>query len=73
MTPEMQRRAIEPFVQGSDAYTVEGRGTGLGLPIVKGLIEAHQGRLKIESIPGAGSKVWIEFPPERMLRRAEAA
>jgi signal transduction histidine kinase len=73
MTPEMQRRAIEPFVQDSDAYTVEGRGSGLGLPIVKGLIEAHHGQLKIESIPGAGSKVWIEFPPERLMRKAEAA
>jgi signal transduction histidine kinase len=73
MTPEMQRRAIEPFAQESDAYTVEGRGTGLGLPIVKGLIEAHQGQLKIESLPGAGSKVWLEFPPERLLKKAEAA
>jgi signal transduction histidine kinase len=73
MTPEMQRRAIEPFAQESDAYTVEGRGTGLGLPIVKGLIEAHQGQLKIESLPGTGSKVWLEFPPERLLKKAEAA
>jgi signal transduction histidine kinase len=73
MTAEMQRRALEPFVQESDSYTVEGHGTGLGLPIVKALIEAHQGRLLIESVPGAGSKVWIEFPPERLLRKAEAA
>ena len=73
MSPEMQRRAIEPFAQGSDAYTVEGRGTGLGLPIVKNLIEAHQGELKIESALGHGSKIWVEFPPERLIRRAAAA
>lgn len=74
MTPEMQRRAVEPFTQEhTDVYTVEGHGTGLGLPIVKGLIEAHQGQLRIESTPGAGSKIWIEFPPERLIRRAEAA
>jgi len=73
MTHEMQQRAGEPFKQDADVYTVEGHGTGLGLPIVKGLIEAHQGHLKIESTPGAGSKVWVEFPPERLLRKAEAA
>jgi signal transduction histidine kinase len=73
MSPEMQQRAIEPFTQEADVYTVEGHGTGLGLPIVKGLIEGHQGSLKIDSIAGAGSKVWVEFPPERLLRKAEAA
>jgi two-component system, cell cycle sensor histidine kinase PleC len=73
MTPEMQQRAVEPFTQDADVYTVEGHGTGLGLPIVKGLIEAHQGQLKLESTPGAGSKVWVEFPAERLLRKAEAA
>jgi signal transduction histidine kinase len=73
MTHEMQQRAVEPFTQDADVYTVEGHGTGLGLPIVKGLIEAHQGHLKIESTPGAGSKVWVEFPADRLLRKAEAA
>lgn len=73
MTPEMQQKAVEPFAQASDAYTVEGRGTGLGLPIVKALIEAHQGHLKIESTPGVGSKIWIEFPAERVVRKAKAA
>ena len=73
MTPDLQLRAIEPFAQGSDAYTVEGRGTGLGLPIVKGLIESHQGQLKLESTSGIGSKVWVEFPAERLLRKTMAA
>jgi len=73
MTPDMMRNALEPATHGSDAYTVEGRGAGLGLPIVRGLIEAHRGQLQIESTHGAGSKVWVEFPPERVLRRAKAA
>ena len=73
MSADMQQRALLPFQQDSDAYTVEGHGTGLGLPIVKGLIEAHQGRLMIESVPGSGSKIWVEFPPERLLRKAAAA
>ena len=69
----MKARATTPFEQDSDAYTVEGRGTGLGLPICKGLIEAHQGLLKLESTPGIGSKIWVEFPPARTLRTAQAA
>jgi two-component system cell cycle sensor histidine kinase PleC len=73
MTPEMQERAVEPFVQRSDALTVEGRGTGLGLPIVKGLIEGHQGRLVIESVIGKGAKIWVEFPPARLIRQSRVA
>lgn len=73
MTPAMQQKALEPFGQASDAMTVEGYGTGLGLPIIKGLIEAHQGLLRIESAIGVGSRIWVEFPPERLMRKAEAA
>lgn len=73
MTPELLERALTPFEQASDAYTVEGRGTGLGLPICKTLVEAHQGELKLESTPGVGSKVWVELPGERLLREASAA
>ncbi len=73
MTADMLTRALHPFEQESDAYTVEGRGTGLGLPICKGLIEAHQGQIKLESTQGLGSKVWVEFPPSRLLREAVAA
>lgn len=73
MSEELRRRAADPFAQGSDAYTVEGRGTGLGLPIVKSLIESHQGRLLIESTPNVGSRIWVEFPPERLIRAVRAA
>ena len=67
MTIEDQQKALEPFEQASGADTVEGHGTGLGLPIVKGLIEAHQGQLRIESTKDIGSKIWVEFPPERLV------
>jgi signal transduction histidine kinase len=73
MTAEMQARAMQPFEQGGDAYTVEGRGTGLGLAICKSLAEAHHAVLLLESAPGAGSKVWVELPAERVLRVADAA
>lgn len=73
MTSEVLERVILPFEQGSDAYTVEGRGTGLGLPICKKLIEAHHGHLRLESTPGVGSKIWAELPAERVLREASVA
>jgi signal transduction histidine kinase/DNA-binding response OmpR family regulator len=38
------------------------RGVGLGLAIAKGLIEAHRGRLSVESEPGHGSTFWFTVP-----------
>jgi len=67
MTPEELQKAIEPYAQTSlDNLTVEGRGTGLGLPIVKALIEAQLGLFRIESTPNVGTKVWAEFAANRI-------
>jgi signal transduction histidine kinase len=55
-------RALEPFQQVDGSYTRQMPGTGLGLPIAKGLTEAHGGRLEIESIPGAGTTVRVVLP-----------
>ena len=61
MTPEQLRQAAVPFGQTSALVTHAGQGTGLGLPIVKSLMEAHGGRLRIDSHPGRGSQVTLEF------------
>ena len=61
MTPEQMRQAVVPFGQTSALTTRPGQGTGLGLPIVKSLIEAHGGHMKIDSRPGQGSQITLEF------------
>ncbi len=43
-------------------FTTKGRGTGLGLAIVYKIVEAHQARIKVESVPGRGSTFTLQMP-----------
>jgi len=56
MSEEEQARAFEPYYRG------EGGGAGLGLAIARAIVEAHGGRMGIESTPGQGSRVWFILP-----------
>ena len=57
MSAEVRRRCLEPF------FTTKGEeGTGLGLAMVFGIIQRHQGRLEIESEPGKGTLFRILLP-----------
>jgi signal transduction histidine kinase len=58
-------KAIAPFSQLGDPMTRRHDGTGLGLSLVKALIELHGGRLSIEPTPGGGTTVRLEFPEGR--------
>jgi two-component system cell cycle sensor histidine kinase PleC len=73
MTPEGLKKALERYGQATGEMTVEGRGTGLGLPIVQALIEALGGTLRVESTPNAGTKIWAEFPTARLVRLRDVA
>lgn len=53
---------FEKFYRGGDALTREVGGTGLGLSIVQHIVDAHEGRVYVESAPGQGATFSIEIP-----------
>lgn len=60
MEPAVARRAFEPFFT-----TRPGRGIGLGLPIVQGIVERHGGTVALDSEPGRGTRVVVTLPVKR--------
>jgi len=58
---------LATFGRGSLALKNAEEGTGLGLPIVKGLVELHGGEFKLESKVREGTIVTVSFPPERVI------
>lgn len=61
-----QRRILEPFTQAAHASTRDHDGLGLGLSIVKHLVDAHQGELSLDSKPGQGTTIRILWPAARL-------
>ncbi len=61
--PDQLARIVKPFEQMDNRYTRAAGGTGLGLSLVKGLIDLHGGTLEIASTPGRGTTVTAWFPP----------
>ncbi|MEO1041814.1 MAG: ATP-binding protein [Pseudomonadota bacterium] len=55
-------KAMKPFVQADASITRQYGGTGLGLPIISGLIEAMGGEFSIQSTPQRGTQVSIVLP-----------
>ena len=55
-------KVFEPFAQASDRGAAHARGTGLGLPICREIVEHHGGRLWLQSRLGAGSTFQFTIP-----------
>jgi PAS domain S-box-containing protein len=65
-------KALSPFGQIDSALSRRHAGTGLGLPLTKRLIEAHEATFVFTSEIGVGTTATIEFPARRLLRNAPA-
>ncbi|HEY6578992.1 MAG TPA: ATP-binding protein [Rhizomicrobium sp.] len=63
---EDQARVFESFGQGRHDVVNQSQGTGLGLPIVRGLAEAQGGRVTLESAVNRGTTVRVFLPTNRM-------
>jgi PAS domain S-box-containing protein len=61
MPEEVRSKIFEPFFTTKDF----GKGTGLGLTVVKGIIEEHGGTIAVESVVDKGTTFWIRLPLDR--------
>ena len=62
MEPEEQSRIFQRFYRIKNADTRQIVGTGLGLPIVKKVVEDHGGKIELQSAPGKGSTFTVILP-----------
>ena len=69
IAPEGLPRVFDRFWQASKG---SGHGAGLGLPIARGIIEAHGGRMWVESVLGRGTIVFFTVPEARAEQAARA-
>ena len=58
MTPEVLKRAFDPFFTTKE----DGRGTGLGLAMVDGIVRSHGGTVRVDTAPGTGCMVEVVLP-----------
>ncbi len=55
-------RLFEPYYRAQEVRTSGTEGVGLGLSIVKSIVEAHAGRVGAEARRGGGARFWFELP-----------
>lgn len=65
--PEDIERVMEPFYQTEGHLSRQREGTGLGLPLVRRLVEMHGGHFTLDSTPGKGTLAKVHFDADRIL------
>ena len=58
MTPEILERIFDPYFTTKD----RGKGTGMGLAVVHGIVKSHGGTVSVSSVPGDGTAFHVLFP-----------
>ncbi|WP_346889987.1 ATP-binding protein [Clostridium sp. UBA1056] len=59
---ELQEKIFDRFVQGEDLFTRSHEGSGIGLSLVKSIVENHSGKIYVKSIVNGGSEFIVELP-----------
>ena len=67
MTEEVRARVFDAF------YSTRPGGSGLGLPTTRKIVEAHGGTIRVESVPGKGSRFSVRLPSNSRPRPSERA
>jgi signal transduction histidine kinase len=70
---ELLPRVFDRFFRGDMSHSHEPEGCGLGLSIVQWIVKAHQGTIRIESVPGGETVVTISLPRLSEERRASSS
>ncbi|HEY1601660.1 MAG TPA: ATP-binding protein [Pirellulales bacterium] len=63
MSPDVMRRIFDPFYTTKKGPDASGKGgTGLGLSMCREILEAHHGRIRVDSTPGKGTAFTLKLP-----------
>ncbi|MBX3446718.1 MAG: HAMP domain-containing histidine kinase [Parvibaculaceae bacterium] len=66
-------KVLQAFTQGASGLAQPGKGSGLGLSIVKGLLAVHGGRFELKSVLGTGTQAECVMPPQRLRMKRQMA
>jgi signal transduction histidine kinase len=73
IAPADQRRIFQKFVRASHAQSEQIKGTGIGLAMVRHIVDAHRGEVRVDSQPNRGSTFTVRLPMDRPRTDVESA